>query len=85
MVSEFRNKVLTVVKRIPRGETLSYSEVAKSAGKPKAARVVGNILNGNHDPTIPCHRVIRADGTPGGYNRGTVVKISILKKEGAIQ
>jgi O-6-methylguanine DNA methyltransferase len=58
--------------------------VAKLAGSPKAYRAVGNILNKNYDPQIPCHRVIRSDGTTGGYNRGSAQKIKILKSEKAI-
>lgn len=69
---------------IPKGKTLSYKEVAQKAGSPRAYRAVGNILNKNHDPNIPCHRVIRSDGTTGGYNKGSNQKIVILKKEGVI-
>lgn len=79
----FKEKVFEVVKTIPKGETLTYGEVAKLAGKPGAARAVGNILSTNFDPKIPCHRVIRADGKLGGYNRGAEVKKAILKKENA--
>lgn len=73
-----------VVKRIPAGSTLSYSEVAAEAGFPGAARAVGSLLKKNFDPTIPCHRVIRAHGIPGAYNRGAKKKIALLKKEGAL-
>jgi len=83
LVSDFRTKVLDVVSRIKVGETLSYGEVARRAGSPKAARAVGNILNKNFNPQIPCHRVIRADGQVGGYNRGGKAKIRRLKQEGA--
>jgi len=76
--------VLNIVRKIPRGKTLTYKEVAIRAGKPRAYRVVGNILNKNYDPKIPCHRVIRSDGKIGGYNRGTKNKLSLLKKEKAI-
>ena len=82
LVSDFRTKVLDVVSRIKVGETLSYGEVARRAGSPKAARAVGNILNKNFNPQIPCHRVIRADGQVGGYNRGVKAKIRRLKQEG---
>jgi len=79
----FKQKVLAVVSKIPKGSTLSYKEVAARAGNVRACRAVGNILNKNHDPRIPCHRVIRSDGEPGGYNRGTKMKIRRLRKEGA--
>ena len=78
----FSEKVYSIVKKIPKGKVLTYKEVAKRAGKPKAYRAVGNILNKNHDPRIPCHRVIRSDGKAGGYRYGFSKKIGILKREG---
>jgi O-6-methylguanine DNA methyltransferase len=83
-VNNFRSAVFQVVRRIPKGSTLTYAEVARRAGSPRAYRAVGNILNTNYDPRIPCHRVVRTDGTPGGYNRGVMEKIALLKKEIAI-
>lgn len=80
----FREKVLRVVRTIPKGETLSYGEVASRAGNKKAARAVGAILRTNFDPGIPCHRVIQKDGQPGGYNRGRRQKVIRLRKEGAL-
>jgi len=77
----FKEKVFAVVKKISRGKTLTYKEVARRAGSPRAYRAVGNILNANYDPAIPCHRVIRSDGNLGGYNRGSERKRKILKKE----
>jgi O-6-methylguanine DNA methyltransferase len=74
-----------VVRKIPKGKTLTYKEVARKAGSEKAFRAVGNILNTNYDPKIPCHRVVRSDGKTGGYNRGEKLKKEILKKEGAIK
>lgn len=68
---------------IPRGETLTYQQVASRAGRPQAYRAVGNILNKNYNRSIPCHRVVRSDGKAGGYNRGAKKKIALLKKEGA--
>ncbi|TSA45015.1 MGMT family protein [bacterium] len=79
----FRNRVLFVVSRIPRGQMLTYQEVAGMVGNPAAARAVGNIMSRNHDPKIPCHRVIRSDGKIGGYNRGRRAKVKILRSEGA--
>ena len=75
-------KVYEVVKKIPKGKVLSYKEVAKLAGSPRAYRGVGNVLNKNHDLKIPCHRVIRSDGKLGGYNRGPNKKFKLLKSEG---
>jgi methylated-DNA-[protein]-cysteine S-methyltransferase len=81
----FTDKVYEVVKKIPKGKVLTYKEVAKRAGNIKASRAVGNILNKNHNPKIPCHRVIRSDGKTGGHNRGQQMKIKILKKEGYLK
>jgi len=78
----FKRKVLEIVKRIPKGKVMTYAKIAKIAGRPKAWRAVGNILNKNKDPNIPCHRVIRSDGKIGGYNLGQNKKITLLKKEG---
>jgi O-6-methylguanine DNA methyltransferase len=80
----FKDKVCSVVSGIPRGKTMTYAEVARRAGNPRAYRSVGNILNKNRDPKIPCHRVIRSDGTLGGYNRGAKMKEKILRGERAI-
>ena len=83
MVS-FREKVFQVVKEIPAGGFLTYKMVAKIGGSPRAWRVVGNVLNKNQDPKIPCHRVIRSGGKIGGYRCGIKKKIRLLKKEGLI-
>jgi len=83
--SSFRAKVFSIVARIPKGKVMTYKEVAKKAGNPAAYRAVGNALNKNNDPKIPCHRVIRSDGKIGGYNRGEDLKSKLLKKEGAIK
>lgn len=73
-----------VVEHIPKGKTLSYGEVADLAGSPSAYRAVGTILSKNFNPKIPCHRVIRSDGSLGDYNRGIAKKKALLQKEGAI-
>ena len=83
-MTKFQQLVYNVVKRIPKGKTLTYGEVAKKVGKPGAARAVGTALSKNFDPAIPCHRVIRSDGKMGGYNRGINKKISLIRKEKAI-
>lgn len=80
----FADKVYAVVKKIPKGKTLTYKAVARAAGRPRAYRAVGNILTKNFNPAIPCHRVIRSDGGLGGYNRGATKKRAILKQEGAL-
>ena len=78
----FAEKVYTIVKKIPRGKIMTYKEVAKRVGSPLAWRAVGNILNKNKNPKVPCHRVVRSDKRIGGYRDGTSQKISLLKKEG---
>jgi methylated-DNA-[protein]-cysteine S-methyltransferase len=84
-MTEFVEKVHSVVRQIPPGTVMSYAEVAVAAGKPKAARVVANIMAKNFNPEIPCHRVVRSDGMLGGYNRGgTAVKQKLLVGEGYV-
>lgn len=78
----FKERVLKAVSRIPEGKTLSYKEVAAVCGSPGAARAVGNIMKGNRDPKVPCHRVIKSDGSLGGYNRGAEEKKRKLRDEG---
>ena len=86
MQKSFKDKVLKIVSNIPKGETLRYKQVAWITGSPKAYRAVGNIMKGNFDPKIPCHRVIRSDGKVGGYNGGgPKKKIELLRKEKAIK
>lgn len=77
----FEQRVFDVVCKIPKGKILSYGEVARRAGNPRAARAVGNVLSKNYDIAIPCHRVIRFDGKPGGYNRGRSRKKTLLAAE----
>lgn len=82
-MESFTKQVYEVVKKIPKGQVLTYKQVAERIGKPKAYRAVGLALRKNYDPHIPCHRVIRSDGTMAGYNRGgTKVKKEILQNEG---
>jgi len=82
----FSRAVKDVVRDIPRGAMMTYKEVATRAGNPRAARAVAHIMSQNYDPQIPCHRVIRSDGSLGGYNRGGILeKAKILRKEGVIQ
>ena len=66
----FREKVLNIVRKIPKGGSITYKQVATKAGNPNAARAVGAIMRTNYDPSIPCHRVIHTSGSIGNYNRG---------------
>ena len=78
----FEKKVYSVVRKIPKGKTLTYKEIAKKAGFSRSWRVVGNILNENRNPSIPCYRVVKSNREVGGYNKGTKRKTYLLKKEG---
>lgn len=81
-MSEFAEKVIQIVKNIPKGQTLSYKQVATKAGSPGAFRAVGTLMKKNYDTSIPCHRVVKGDGMPGEYNRGgPEAKRKILEKE----
>lgn len=83
----FAHSVLNACARIPYGEMISYGELAKRAGNPRAARAVGNCMNRNPLPlVIPCHRVIRSDGAVGGFGAesGEALKRRLLKWEGAL-
>jgi O-6-methylguanine DNA methyltransferase len=81
----FADQIRAVVRSIPKGKTMSYAEVAVLAGYPGAARAVGSVMKNNHDKTVPCHRVIRSDGTIGEYNRGgSDRKRALLIQEKAI-
>jgi len=83
--TRFQLKVWNYLKKIPRGKVKTYSEVAKAIGKPLAVRAVANAIGKNPlAPQIPCHRVIRSDGSLGGYSGkgGIKTKKLLLKKEG---
>jgi O-6-methylguanine DNA methyltransferase len=78
----FFARVLSVVRRIPPGHVATYGDVAALAGRPRAARAVGNIMKGCGRPDVPCHRVIAAGGRLGGYGGNEVLKRSLLVAEG---
>lgn len=81
-MTDFEKKVYAVVQKIPRGRVATYAAIARAAGRPQAARAVGNALNKNFLRSVPCHRVVRSDGAVGGYNRGAAGKIRLLRREG---
>lgn len=80
-MTPFERKVLTVVSRIPAGRVATYGDVARMAGRPGAARAVGNILREANRPGLPYHRVIGAGGRLGGYSNMSL-KRSLLAAEG---
>ena len=83
--TKFQLNVWAYLSKIPRGSFKTYSQVAKAIGKPHATRAVANAIGKNpYAPKIPCHRVIRSDGSLGGYSGkgGIKTKRFLLKKEG---
>ncbi len=82
-LTPFQKAVYQFVAGIPRGRTMTYAQVAVAIGRPKAVRAVGNALNKNpFAPQVPCHRVIRSDGTLGGFASGPAKKKALLRREG---
>ena len=82
--TKFQLKVWNYLKRIPKGKVKTYLDVAKAIGKPKAFRAVANAVGKNpYPPKVPCHRVIRSDGSLGGYSGkgGVKAKKKLLVKE----
>ncbi|MEO9635866.1 MAG: methylated-DNA--[protein]-cysteine S-methyltransferase [Parasphingorhabdus sp.] len=78
----FQEAVWRELRKIPEGETRSYADVAAAIGKPKAVRAVGSANGANNVAVlIPCHRVVRSDGTMGGYAYGLEIKQLLLEKE----
>ena len=82
--TKFQIKVWEFLKTIPKGTVTTYSKVAEAIGYPEAVRAVANAIGNNPNPIIiPCHRVVRSDGTIGGYSGigGINKKKSLLRKE----
>jgi methylated-DNA-[protein]-cysteine S-methyltransferase len=85
-IPDFHRRVYAVARTIPPGRTLTYGEIAQRLGDPSAARAVGQALGANPFPIIvPCHRVLAANGKPGGFSApgGTATKLRLLRIEGA--
>ena len=83
--TQFQIKVWKYLKTIPKGQIRTYLDVARAIKKPKAVRAVANAIGKNpYAPTVPCHRVIRSDGSLGGYSGpgGIKAKKKMLKMEG---
>jgi len=80
----FQQRVLLAEHAIPRGYVSTYGRIARHLGVPGGARAVGNALARNPFPiVIPCHRALRADGSPGGFQGGVAMKCRLLAMEGA--
>jgi O-6-methylguanine DNA methyltransferase len=84
MSQNFSQRVLELTKKIPECKVTTYSGIGRALGNPKASRAVGTALRKNECPdTVPCYRVVRADGFAGKYsNGGTKEKIRRLEKDG---
>src|SRR3989344_6231024 len=83
--TNFQKKVWGALLKITKGQTITYKELAKKIGRPKAVRAVANAVGANPmAPVIPCHRVVRNDGSLGGYSGkgGVKTKLQLLKQEG---
>ncbi len=81
-----RSILLTLRKTVPLGQTITYGELAKRCGMPKAARLVGQAMAKNPVPIlVPCHRVIRSDGSLGGFSGGITLKRKLLDLEQRMQ
>ena len=79
----FQERVWQELRKIPPGETRSYAEIAAAAGNPRAIRAAGSANGANHVPVlIPCHCVVRSDGSLGGYAYGLEIKQKLLEREG---
>ncbi|MFN7985373.1 MAG: MGMT family protein [Vicinamibacterales bacterium] len=82
--ASFAARVLSVVRRIPAGRVSTYGDVAEMAGRPRAARAVGNIMRDCQRRDVPCHRVVAAGGRLGGYGGRETMKRSLLAAEGVV-
>lgn len=81
----FQRAVLEALREVPYGETRSYRWLAEKAGSPRAVRAVGQVMAHNPVPIVlPCHRVVRSDGSLGGYSGGLEVKTQLLRLERAM-
>ncbi|MEJ2510273.1 MAG: MGMT family protein [Anaerolineales bacterium] len=86
-LTDFQQEILQYVREIPFGASTTYGEIAEAIENPNASRAIGQVLRRNPIPIIiPCHRVLSADGTLGGYGgvMGSKRKIALLKHEGVI-
>jgi AraC family transcriptional regulator of adaptative response/methylated-DNA-[protein]-cysteine methyltransferase len=82
----FQERVWQELRRIPPGETRSYAQLAAAAGHPRAVRAAGSANGANHVAVlIPCHRVVRTDGSLGGYAYGEAIKRELLRREGGAE
>lgn len=87
MPLNFKQKIISIVSKVPEGKIMSYKKVAEGAGRPRAFRTTANILAKNRTPEIPCHRIVKNDNSVGGYFGSKKLgwkKSALLLKEGVI-
>ncbi len=85
-LSDFQRRALLAAKEVPYGRTASYSDIARRMGHPRAFRAVGNAMARNPTPlVVPCHRIIAADGSLGGFGGNLPLKRRLLELEGALR
>ncbi|MFB6216334.1 MAG: MGMT family protein [Candidatus Aenigmatarchaeota archaeon] len=83
MSRSFKDDVLEIMGSIPKGKVATYKQIARTVGKPRAARAVGNALAKNPDPEgIPCFKVVKSNGEIGDYVKGREKKKELLQDEG---
>jgi methylated-DNA-[protein]-cysteine S-methyltransferase len=83
LLTKFDESVWQLLRRIPKGKVTTYKRIAIALGKPNASRAVGNACNRNPNaPRTSCHRVVKSDGSIGGYAKGVKRKIALLRAEG---
>lgn len=84
-ITPFCQEVYKATSLVPAGRVTSYGAIARFLGKPSSARAVGNALHTNpFAPKVPCHRVVKSDGSIGGFADGAKKKITLLRREGVI-
>ncbi len=83
-MTDFKARVLAAVRRIPVGRVATYGDIAEIAGRPGAARAVGNIMRDCGARDVPCHRVVAAAGALGGYGGAPGLKRALLEAEGIL-
>lgn len=82
-ISDFAKLCYLALLKVPKGRVITYKGLAQLINKPKAARAVGSAMHNNiFSPNVPCHRVVKSDGSIGGYAQGNTAKIKILTQEG---
>ena len=82
LTTVFTRRVIAAARRIPVGRVATYGDIARLAGRPAAARAVGNIMRGGGAPGVPYHRVVASGGRVGGYGGNEALKEALLRSEG---